>query len=174
MKNSLFTGCLKVGICLFTVLGFEALGQPDGEKENPIELEAFEVVGSRMETVDMNTPSPVLVLGRESIEDLGYPTLGDIVRNLPFNSGSTIGIEGAATGFSSGVSSINLRGLGNNNTLVLINGRRSSPAGGSAFNGFQTVFDFKFEGSEKHEIQPQSWIPQTKKGRGKRLGATAA
>lgn len=111
-------------------------------EEEVFELTPFTVVGSRLETVDTNTPSPVMVLTRATFDEMGFESLGDVVRNLPFNSGNTIGMEGAATGFSAGVSSINLRGLGNNNTLVLINGRRSSPAGGSAFNGFQTVFDF--------------------------------
>jgi outer membrane receptor protein involved in Fe transport len=119
------------------------LAQETEENEDAVfQLEAFTVVGSRLETVDQNTPSPVLFLGKGELENIGYETLGDVMRNLPFNSGSTIGMEGAATGFSAGVASVNLRGLGNNNTLVLINGRRSSPAGASAFNGFQTVFDF--------------------------------
>ena len=38
---------------------------------------------------------------------------------------------------------MNFRGLGNNNTLVLINGRRAVPSGAGAFNGFQSVIDLR-------------------------------
>ncbi|MDP0499897.1 MAG: TonB-dependent receptor [Verrucomicrobiota bacterium JB022] len=133
----------------FTVLGSLApllatpLGaQSSADSEEILDLDAFEVVGSRIETVDLNTPSPVTFISGDQIADLGYVSLGDLVRNLPINTGSTIGIEGAAVGFSAGTAAINLRGLGNNNTLVLLDGRRSSPAGASGFDGFQTVFDF--------------------------------
>lgn len=126
--------------CLFLVASLGAAAATAAEEI--IELEPITVVGSRLESTDINTPSPVLALDRAEIDVRGYLTIGDLVRNLPFNSGNTIGVEGAATGFSSGSASINLRGLGNNNTLVLLNGRRSSPAGASGFDGFQTVFDF--------------------------------
>lgn len=125
----------------FTVLA----GQDPGAVEDDadvVELETFAVVGSRIESVDLNTPSPVVYLSATNLEKTGYSSLGDVLRNLPINAGSTIGLEGAAVGFSAGTSAVNLRGLGNNNTLVLIDGRRSSPAGGSGFDGFQTIFDF--------------------------------
>lgn len=138
---------LAGALCVVFAAGAPAQTQPapesqPSEDEDVLLLEPVAVVGSRIESTDLNTPSPVLRLDRAAIDASGYSVLADLVRNLPFNSGNTIGIEGAATGFSAGVSSINLRGLGNNNTLVLLNGRRSSPAGASGFDGFQTVFDF--------------------------------
>ncbi len=128
-----------VGALLFCAY---SSGVRAAEAEEILTLEPIAVVGSRIESTDANTPSPVFRLERAELDARGYATLGDVFRNLTFNSGNTIGVEGAATGFTPGVSSINLRGLGNNNTLVLINGRRSSPAGSSGFDGFQTVFDF--------------------------------
>ncbi len=60
---------------------------------------------------------------------------------MPAISGqSLVSIDGG-TSFTPGVSSFNLRGLGANNTLVLINGRRAAPFPSAGFNGFQTVFD---------------------------------
>lgn len=109
-----------------SLCGCASLLQGQDDESRVFELESLTVVGSRIEAVDINTPSPVAVFSRMAMDEMGYISLGDVVRNLSFNSGNTIGLEGAATGFSAGVSSINLRGLGNNNTLVLINGRRSS------------------------------------------------
>lgn len=135
-----FTGVMGVGMVLAgSCLGQAVAADQSGEI---IELEALEVVGSRIESVDMNTPSPVKFMTATDLDATGFQNLDDLVRNLPINAGSTIGIEGAAVGFSAGTSGINLRGLGNNNTLVLLDGRRSSPAGASGFDGFQTVFDF--------------------------------
>mgnify|MGYP000084107394 CR=1 FL=1 len=52
--------------------------------------------------------------------------------------------DGSGTGFASGTSTINLRGLGNNNTLVLINGRRANDYpfpynGRSNFQNFNNI-----------------------------------
>ncbi|MCC5806752.1 MAG: TonB-dependent receptor [Opitutales bacterium] len=106
------------------------------------ELEAFTVTGSRIPRLDLEGPNPVLRMTPESLEATGFNTVGEQLRTLPFNSGQALTPIDSGTSFTPGISTINLRGLGNNNVLVLVNGRRAAPFGASGFNGFQTLFDF--------------------------------
>lgn len=105
------------------------------------EAEGFTVTGSRIKRLDMETVSPVLSLDSDRLEDIGFTTVGDALRSLSFNNGQSINTDNAGTAFGQGSSSVNLRALGNNNTLVLVNGRRVAPYGAPGFNGFQSVFD---------------------------------
>jgi iron complex outermembrane recepter protein len=111
-----------------------------GEKKET-KMEKFEVTGSRIKRLDAETVNPVLEVSVAKIESQGFATLGDALRALPFNNGQALTPMDSGTSFTPGVSTINLRGLGNNNTLVLINGRRAVPYASPGFNGFQTVFD---------------------------------
>jgi len=106
-----------------------------------LKLETFSVVGSRIRRVDAETPTPVIRITQSELQNTGFTNVEDALRAMPFNSAGTISPEGSGTGFASGTSTVNFRGLGNNNTLVLINGRRAVPSGAGAFNGFQSVID---------------------------------
>ncbi|TVR55139.1 MAG: TonB-dependent receptor [Puniceicoccaceae bacterium] len=106
------------------------------------ELEAFTATGSRIKRLDVVPINPVLSLDRQQLDETGFTTVGDAIRSLPFASGQALTPDDSGTSFTPGVSSFNLRGLGNNNLLVLVNGRRAAPYGASGFNGFQSLFDF--------------------------------
>ncbi len=111
------------------------------EDKDLVILEKFEVTGSRIKRIDPDAVSPVVAYHPADIEASGYPTLADAIRSLPFNNGQALTPTDSGTSFTPGVNSFNLRGLGNNNTLVLVNGRRAVPYAAPGFNGFQTVFD---------------------------------
>ncbi len=113
----------------------------DDSSEDEIVLEKFEVTGSRIKRLDVETPNPVVSINAGTIEAMGFPTIADAVRALPFNNGQALTPTDSGTSFTPGVQSFNLRGLGNNGTLVLINGRRAVPYASPGFDGFQTVFD---------------------------------
>ncbi|MEY2879390.1 MAG: hypothetical protein RLZZ15_1770 [Verrucomicrobiota bacterium] len=106
-------------------------------------LETFEVTGSRIKRIDAETPSPVIRFTAADLQATGFTNVDDALRALPINSGQSIVPEGSGNGFASGTSTVNLRGLGNNNTLVLINGRRAVPSGAGLFNGFQSAIDLR-------------------------------
>jgi outer membrane receptor protein involved in Fe transport len=110
--------------------------------EEPTKLEAFSVTGSRIKRIDSETPQPVVRITSDDFKATGFSTLGDAIRAMPQINGQSLVSTDGGTSFTPGVSSFNLRGLGNNNTLVLINGRRAAPFASAGFNGFQTVFDF--------------------------------
>ena len=104
--------------------------------ERRIQLEEVVVTGSHIRGAT-NLSSPVIAFDRVDIERAGYATTQDLVRSLPQNlsniSDTTFegGNGGTNTGY--GGSGINLRGLGSESTLVLVNGRRLAAAGRGDF-----------------------------------------
>ncbi len=81
-----------------------------------------------------NPTSPVRVVSRNDIDVSGYSQIGDLMRSLPenFSGGQNPGVLAAdpgATGANSNysnASTMNLRGLGSDATLTLLNGHRLS------------------------------------------------
>lgn len=112
------------------------------DAEDTTVLERFEVTGSRVTRIAAEGPNPVRVFSRADLNLGGYNNIGDVLRTLPYTSGSSLTPAGSGTSFTPGASTANLRGLGNNNVLVLLNGRRAAPLSTPGFNGLQTVFDF--------------------------------
>lgn len=106
------------------------------KKEESVKLESFEITGSRIKRVDMEGPSPIRVINRQAIEASGRSNLTELMRELP--EAGAIGInEGGTISAVRGSTALNLRALGANNTLVIVNGRRQvltgSNSGGTTF-----------------------------------------
>lgn len=94
----------------------------------PQKVEKIEVTGSNIKRIDAETPAPVQIITREDIEKSGKLTIGEVLRDLPGNTGNSFN-ETFTNSFSPGSSGIALRGLGQKATLVLINGRRMANYG---------------------------------------------
>jgi len=94
-------------------------------------LDTIVVTGSNIRRVDIETSNPVVTIDRASIQQSGKLTLGDLLQNLPAVTGGNINPTVNNSG-GGGSSSIGLRGLGAQRTLVLVNGQRilGSTAGG--------------------------------------------
>src|SRR5690606_11580284 len=70
-------------------------------------------------------PAPVTVVSAEQIKAAGLTSVPDVLRSLSQNGGSTQGQQNTTGSQSTpGAQAVDLRGLGPNHTLVLINGRR--------------------------------------------------
>lgn len=93
----------------------------------------IEITGSAIRRIDAETALPVTVLRREDIARTGVTTVEQLLQALP--SVSSQGAINNATGAGNstyGLSSVSLRGLGEDRTLVLVNGRRLAAfAGGN-------------------------------------------
>lgn len=84
------------------------------------------VTGSFIRGTPEDAALPVKVIGAEELEKQGSPSTLELIKALPVSSGilgETNQFDTRSQG-SEGSGSINLRGLGANRTLVLINGRR--------------------------------------------------
>ncbi|MDC7693504.1 TonB-dependent receptor [Asticcacaulis sp. DXS10W] len=93
--------------------------------------EAVEVIVTGTHIRGANPTSPVRTLTRKDIENSGYGQVGDLIRSLPenFSGGQNPGIIGTGAGGPdqvnhSNASTVNLRGLGTDASLVLVNGHR--------------------------------------------------
>jgi iron complex outermembrane recepter protein len=95
----------------------------------PTKIERIEVTGSNIKRVETEGVAPIQIVTREEIERSGKQTITEILRTLP--SAGTGGLNDltGSNSFSSGASSVSLRGLGSAATLVLLNGRRIAPYG---------------------------------------------
>lgn len=102
-----------------------AVAQDDDE--DSAELDRLEVTGSRIKRTDIEGPSPVLVVTREDLDATGFNTVQDYVRTLAITARNNTDLN--TNSFANATSQINLRGLGGNTTLVLINGRRVAAYG---------------------------------------------
>ena len=110
------------------------------EEEEATQLQKFTVIGSRIKRSQVEGPAPVIVIDQNMMAERGYVTVYEALSDLTINSGFKF--EGAeAQLFTPDVQTINLRGFGVGQTLVLINGRRLAnyPA---AYQSDTSVFNF--------------------------------
>ena len=89
-------------------------------------IEEITVTGSRITRRDFSAPSPVATIDRATLDSASQPTLEEVLNRMPQ---ITPDLERTANNPGDGTARINLRGLGSNRTLVLLNGRRFAPSG---------------------------------------------
>ncbi|HEY6641348.1 TonB-dependent receptor domain-containing protein [Povalibacter sp.] len=99
----------------------------------PTTLAEVIVTGSRIARPDLENPMPVSVLRMEDAERFGHTDLYSALAEIP-GIGVGNSLLSSATGFDSGAAFVNLRNLGTNRSLTLIDGKRrvSSSARSSA------------------------------------------
>ncbi|MFT5756069.1 MAG: iron complex outermembrane receptor protein [Alteromonadaceae bacterium] len=89
------------------------------------EVERIEVTGSHIKRADMEGPSPVTSLSADDIAKSGVTDLIGLFTKLPMAGQGTFSTQGnSSDNTSNGGSSVSLRGLGADSTLILVNGRR--------------------------------------------------
>jgi len=116
---------LGLTVSLTTLMsGAVAVAQDDDET---LTTEEVLVTGSRIKRADLDNANPVTVVTREEMQLTGMTDLGDLIQRLPSMSGSPIG--STTNNGGNGSVTIDLRGIGADRTLNLINGRRSVDGG---------------------------------------------
>ena len=136
--------------------GTKAHKQSVAEKAPPATLEAVSVTGTRIR--GGVTASPTITIGAQQIQDEGFSDLGEVIRSIPqnFSGGQNPGVTLPPSGPDgnqnlTGGSGMNLRGLGPDATLTLLNGRRMS------YGGYAQAVDISMipvEAVERLEIVP--------------------
>ena len=143
-RQRLLTTSLLVGASMLASPAFAADGQPATDPAQPttgpVEAQPtpttnaqgapvqspgdIVITGSRIPQPNLTSASPVTVLSSQDIKLQGTTRTEDLINSLPQSfaaQGSNI------SNGSTGTASVNLRGLGSQRTLVLINGRRLQP-----------------------------------------------
>ncbi len=125
MKRTVFLrggSSLALAIAL-TAGAAHAQTRPDN---GPTEVEEVVVTGSFIRGTPEDAALPVDVIGAEELQKRGSPSTVELLKALSVSSGvlgDTNQFDSRAQG-SEGSGSVNLRGLGSQRTLVLLNGRR--------------------------------------------------
>ena len=116
---------LALAVSSATVLAGGMSSQAFAQDDELLEIEETVVTGSRIKRVDLNSVTPVSVVTGEEFKISGNinieQKLAELGQTLPaFGPSSNNPGDGTAT--------VNLRGLGTERTLVLVNGRRYLPS----------------------------------------------
>jgi outer membrane receptor protein involved in Fe transport len=100
------------------------------------EVEEVVVTGSRIVRQDLVSTSPVATVGEEELAQSGVVNAESLIATLPQ---AIPGVGGTTNNGNSGIATIDLRGLGPNRTLVLIDGKRVPPS--ASAGGTTTAVD---------------------------------
>lgn len=137
LASTLFCSAL---IAVSAASAAHAQGQPAAAKGEGEAVDELVVTGSRIARTNVVAATPVQVIGGDKLSQQGHNNIVDVLTTLPqfsaaFGASRTQSTFSGAT--SSGLNLVNLRNLGTQRSLVLINGRRV-PAG----NVQSTAVDF--------------------------------
>ncbi|WP_018998468.1 TonB-dependent receptor plug domain-containing protein [Hirschia maritima] len=136
MFTNLLTGAAACALLTAPALAQEAETVPAPEAPAAAEeektLEKIVVTGSLLRRDDFSSASPMQVLTADTATLEGLVTAADILQGSSIAAGS-VQLNNQFGGFvvdgGLGVNTISLRGLGDQRTLVLLNGRRPGPSG---------------------------------------------
>jgi iron complex outermembrane receptor protein len=124
MKESVLAQSVRL-LCSTGAMGAVLLSHPVHAQEQPAEqaMQRVVVTGSAIKRIDAETAVPVTVIKMDDLKKQGFSTVEQVLSSLaPVQaSQGTSQVVGLSTG---GASFADMRGIGSNKTLVLLNGRR--------------------------------------------------
>lgn len=130
----------------------DAQSLQNNQAETNAKVERIEVTGSRIRRLDLEGVAPVTVISAADIALSGFSSIEDLLQASIFNSGRTI--EGNESSWTQGASTINMRGMGANRTLVLVNGNRipQYPTATGGTTNFVDISTFPTSAVERIEV----------------------
>ncbi len=135
LKESVFAVTLAMASLQLVQAQVAATPTPPPTAEAEATLQRVTVTGSNIKRINAETASPIQIITKEELTRGGATSLNEVLRTIAVNQGGQS--DTRTGGFSSGAAGLNLRGIGSQATLVLINGRRLAPY---AQPEFQTTF----------------------------------
>ncbi|WP_199911971.1 TonB-dependent receptor [Stenotrophomonas sp. YAU14D1_LEIMI4_1] len=121
-------GLLPAGIALALSPAFASAQEA---ASGTTDLDRISVTGSRIRQASMETAQPVIALQRADIEKQGFTSVADIVQNLAATGSPAISRNDAlSSGEEVGGQFVDLRNLGPERTLVLLDGKRMGTSTG--------------------------------------------
>ena len=106
---------------------------PAAQSAEATAVEEVVVTGSRIRRDPTNSPTPLIQVSRDAVVNTGQATVIDVLADIPALSGSTVPEDTTGSNLNDGgLSLLNLRDLGSQRTLTLVDGRRhvGSTSGG--------------------------------------------
>ncbi len=143
---------LTAAVHLSLLLALPSIAMAQDAKGDKNTLDTIAVTGSRIKQTNAVTAQPVLVLDRAKIEKTGAQSVGEILQqltasgkalNAKFNSSGNFGYPPDGGGIGAGSAQVDLRNLGSQRVLVLVDGIRwvneSSASGVSGSADLNTI-----------------------------------
>lgn len=103
------------------------------------DVQRIEITGSAIRRIQAEGALPVQVIKQEDIARSGATSVTDLLQRLPAIQGG-FG-EASAVGSGSAFNGVSIHNIGEQRTLVLLNGRRLAMYGGQSFTGFGAAID---------------------------------
>jgi outer membrane receptor protein involved in Fe transport len=138
--------CLSLG---FTFGACVNASEPTLSPSDDRKLEEVVVTGSRIPVGVAGATTPITVIDKKAIERGGQDSLGRVLQALPF---STTAMNTNVNNGGDGSERLDLRGLGSNRTILLLNGRRL-PNGGLGGDGSVDLGMIPLSVVERIEVQ---------------------
>ena len=124
----------KLLLSAVTAASFAATAAPTYAQDN--DDDTVVVTGSRLAKKDFISNSPVATINAVQFERTGVVNTENLLNTLP----QTVpGLDRTSNNPGNGTATVDLRGLGANRTLVLINGRRAQPNGPAGVVDINTI-----------------------------------
>lgn len=139
-------GLLPAGIALALAPSFASAQEAAA---GTTDLDRISVTGSRIRGANMETQQPILTMTRENLEKQGFSSVADVLNNLTSAGSPAISrSESLASGENVGGYYVDIRNLGAQRTLVLMNGKRL----GATTAGYQDLSQIPMSAVERIEI----------------------
>ncbi|GAB5348108.1 TonB-dependent receptor domain-containing protein [Alteriqipengyuania sp. 357] len=121
-KAALLTGTIMAGAMVVTPAAAQTPDEPSIEAaQDADDSDLIVVTGSRIARRDLESAAPIAVVNEEEFELSGTVNVENVVNTLPQ---VVPGFSSNSNNPGNGTASVNLRGLGETRTMVLVNGRR--------------------------------------------------
>ena len=125
-REKIGVNAVRVALAVFATGVLVAAHAQEQTAPNTDKVERVVITGSNIKSVDAESTSPVQVIKHEDIMRQGVTNVADLIGNLAASStnGSNLSDINGSNSFAPGGTSVGLRNLGEQSTLILLNGRR--------------------------------------------------
>ncbi|WP_425998617.1 TonB-dependent receptor domain-containing protein [Caulobacter sp. DWR1-3-2b1] len=123
-RKRLLASTVLCGAIAPLAMAMPAFAQTAPAAEEVAQVEEIVVTGSRIARPDLISSSPVATVGEKELEQSGVVNTENLLNTLPQ---AVPGITSTVNNGNNGTATVNLRGLGSNRTLVLVDGKRQTP-----------------------------------------------
>jgi outer membrane receptor protein involved in Fe transport len=131
----------RLALAVSAAIGSTAYAQDPAPQQQTVE--EITVTGSRIVRRDFTAPSPIVTIESENFVNTSSTSIEGVLNDLPQfvpagTQFSAFDIQPGATN-SSGAATLNLRGMGTNRNLVIVDGRRAQPVNASLVVDVNTI-----------------------------------
>jgi len=129
------THSLRRAVRFALLAGAAVIAAPSSYAQDP-SIQEIVVTGSRIRIRDFEAISPVATVSADTIKSTGELSVEEVLNRLPQ---VVPGLTANSNNPANGTATVDLRGIGPQRTLVLVNGRRLTPSTSSGIVDLNNV-----------------------------------